>query len=463
MRRSIIRFAALALILVTAGLGCKFQSKTVREATKPVELTWWRVFEDADTVSPIIEEYRRVHPNISINFRKLRFEEYERELIDALAEDRGPDIFTFQNTATAKYQSKLLPLPANITLGYQVLKGTIKKEVVTEVRTERALRPDQVRNLFVDQVGKDVIQSYQDPTTGTVAERIFGLPLGLDTMVLYYNKDLQNAAGISLAPKRWDEFLDNVELLTKRDTQGKITLSGAAIGTANNVERATDILSVIMMQNGTVMEENGGVLFNSVPPSWDKPESPGLQALRYYTDFANPTKTAYSWDDSMPNSLDAFVNGTAAYFFGYAYHLPIIRARAPKLNFSWAKLPQIDPANEVNFANYWVEGVSNKTTHPNEAWDFLQFAASKDTNAAKYLDVAKKPTALRSLVNSQIEDPDLSIFASEVLTAKSWYQGKDPAAAESAIKEMINSAVSGSMTLLEAINLATGKVQQTIH
>jgi len=149
--------------------------------------------------------------------------------------------------------------------------------------------------------------------------------------------------------------------------------------------------------------------------------------------------------------------------FGYSYHAATIKAQAPKLNFSISALPQIEGSPvEVNFANYWVESVSKKSKYPNEAWDFIQFA-TKEEQVKSYLTKTKKPTALRSLIASQREDNDLSVFASELLTAKSWYRGKDANAAEVAIGEMIDNARQNPNKILDAINTGAAKVQQTVN
>ena len=132
------------------------------------------------------------------------------------------------------------------------------------------------------------------------------------------------------------------------------------------------------------------------------------------------------------------------------------------MNFAIAKLPQIEGnLGNINFANYWVEAVSNKSKYINEAWDFIQFA-TKAEQTKLYLTKTKKPTALRSLINEQIEDEDISVFANEVLTARSWYRGEDANAAELIIGEMIDSAVAGEGKIEEIINLGARRVQQTI-
>ena len=76
------------------------------------------------------------------------------------------------------------------------------------------------------------------------------------------------------------------------------------------------------------------------------------------------------------------------------------------------------------------------------AWDFVQFAASEE-RVTSYLRAAKKPAALRSLINTQLEDEVLSIFAGQTLTADSWYRGSDASVAEQAFLDLIDAQARG--------------------
>ncbi|MEY4744119.1 MAG: hypothetical protein RL272_64, partial [Candidatus Parcubacteria bacterium] len=126
----------------------------------------------------------------------------------------------------------------------------------------------------------------------------------------------------------------------------------------------------------------------------------------------------------------------SAFFFGLPSDIKQIRERAPKLDFGIAPLPQVDPSKPVNVLHYPVEVVSKKTAHPDEAWDFLQFLAS-DEQVGPYLTAAKRPTALRSLVQGQLTDPDIAPFAGQVLTGKNWYRGNDYGKVQEAFTQMI--------------------------
>jgi multiple sugar transport system substrate-binding protein len=426
-------------------------------ASKPITLEYWRVFDGQDAFSDILAQYKALHPYITINYRQLRYEEYEAELLNAFAEDRAPDIFSIPNTWVGKYQSKIVPMPVTTDMVYQVSSGTIKKEIVSQIQTHKSLTLKDLKNNFVDAVYNDVV----------IGGSIYGLPLYLDTMAMYYNRDLFNNSGLVNVPKYWNiEFQQDVKLLSKQDLNGNLIQSGIALGSSNNIDRFSDIISVLMMQNGTQMLNSDGtqVAFQLIPQgaSQDISYNPGVAALRFYLDFSNPGKEVYSWNSSSTNAVEAFASGNLAMMLGYSYQLPIIKSKAPKLNFDVAPLPQIEGSNSpVNFANYFVEVVAKKSQHQNEAWDFVQFMTSAD-QAKTYLEKTKKPSALRSLVVTQREDSEIGIFADQALTARTWYKGYNALLIDSVFAEMISSAISNPEKIMDAINLAAQKISQTL-
>jgi multiple sugar transport system substrate-binding protein len=369
---------------------------------QPITLNYWRVWDGPDAFDDIIKEYNLLHPNIDIKYRKLRYEEYEQALLEAWAEDRGPDIFSINANWIGKYQTKIAEMPKEIAMAYPVTKGTIKKEVVPEIRINPSVTLSQLKTLFIDTVYNDVVLEHIDQSTHKKENRIYGLPLSVDTLAMYYNRDLLNNAGISQLSDYWNhEFQQQVKKLTKQNSRGDIIQSGAALGAGTNIARSADILSALMIQNGaTIISDNKRVLFTEHLSGQDY--NPGLDAIRFYSDFTNPAKDVYSWNNQLNNSLDMFINGKLAILFGYSYYLPIIKAQAPKLNFSIKQLPQLEIRNSTtNMVDYWVETVSTKSKNIDVAWDFIQFATLQPKIVKTYLDRTKKPTALLSLVDEQ--------------------------------------------------------------
>lgn len=461
------RLLAASALLALLGAGCtKGLSSEEQKVAKRLDLNVWGVIDDDDVYGPVFADYHRLHPNVQLNYRRLRLEEYEDALLNALAEDRGPDLFLVHNDWIGKYLSKLVPMPLTTRAAYTFTKGTLKPEQVTEVRTEPTMTLKTFKEQFADVVTKDAIRTVDvsaNPEQHNFQERMVAMPIGVDTMALYYNKDLMNAAGIATPPEHWGQFQEQIKKLTRVNAQGDLVQSGAAIGTGANVERSSDLIGALMMQNGAQMADASGVPTMSLIPSEiaGREVPPAYQALEFYTDFANAAKETYTWNAAQPNSLEAFIAGRTAFFFGYAYHQPQIRARAPKLNLGITKLPQIEGNPIKNVGNYWMWVVPKKSKSTEYAWNFLNFLA-KPEESKKILDIAKRPAARRALLGAQLEDEDVGVFASQVLTANTWYRGKDAKTMERAMAEMIDNVATGALPIPNAIQLAQEQIAQTI-
>jgi len=444
----------LIVFLITSGLGCKCSSKKELKNLEPVNLVYWRTQDGKDAFSEIINSFQAIYPHITITYRNIRPEEYEQTLLETWAEDRGPDIFSIPNTWLGKYQTKILPLGLGqeLVMPKRIMEGIIKPEPKIIINKIKAPDLRTLRETFVETVPKDIL----------IEEKIYGLPLSLDILALYYNRDILNSGGIINPPQTWQEFVNIVSALTLQDRYGDFIQSGAALGTSNNVNYLTDIVSLLMLQNGTSMvDQNNRAIFNQSLEE-DTGYFPAQEAVRFYTGFANPYQEGvYMWNEEMPNSLDAFIQGRTAFMFGYSKDLQIIKTQAPKLSFDIAPLPQISSSlKKVNYAQYWLETVSRKSAHPQEAWTFV-LSATQAQKAKTFLEKTKKPTAHRGLIELQLQDFDLAVFAQSSLTAQTWYQGKNYSLVEEAFKEMIRKVLTGEEKIEKAVDYCVQKINLT--
>ncbi len=415
---AILVFLTLILILRNFGGG---------GAGPRVAIEFWGVFDDRTAFDKVIRDFQTQNPGITVVYRQFSFEDYEKEIVNALAGGVGPDIWMIHHTWLPKHIDKLFPLPEKI-------KGLDKP--LTTIRD------------FQDQF---VEVAVQDLTAGG---QIYGMPLYIDTLALYYNKDLFNSAGITRPPSDWDEFNDAVERLTRTDTSGNIVQSGAAMGTSDNINRSTDILAALMLQSGVRMTDidNTEAMFsrsvNNTPV--------GEVALRYYTDFANPSVQTYTWNDGQHYSVDAFTEGTVAMMFNYSHQAEILNQKATRLNYAIASMPQISESDIKNYANYWAVAVSRSSLAPNEAWRFVAYLTSRE-GSSNYLAETMRPSARRDIIDLQKNDLRLGVFANQALTAKSWYQ-IDNSAIESVFADMIDSINFGRLSIREALQEAESEV-----
>ena len=108
-----ILIGLLALIVLT-GFRCTLIPQAQLKQVKPIVLNWWRVADGPDTMSDVMANFNKQYKHIRINYQQFRSEEYEQALLQAWAEDRGPDIFSIPNTWIGKYKAFILPMPPKI-------------------------------------------------------------------------------------------------------------------------------------------------------------------------------------------------------------------------------------------------------------------------------------------------------------------------------------------------------------
>ena len=479
---TIVSFALLASLVIFSGCGCRPTSTTSYE----VRLEVWGLFDDSDVISKAISEYQKRNPRVKeIVYKKHTVDSYENDLMDALATGNGPDIFLVHNTWLPKHQDKLAAAPVDNLSANQT----------------PILIPKQVQDQFADVVSADFVSD----------GKVFALPLSADSLALYYNKDLLNQAGIASPPATWPDFDAAVKKITHVDSLGNINPSGAAMGmssdassnTGGKINRATDILTLLMLQSGAEMfnpQTKMATFADFTKATYGGQISPGESALAYYTKFSNPANAEYSWNSQQHNSKDSFIEGRTAMMLNYSWLIPQIQTKAPKLNLGIAKVPQNKDKNgnglDIDFANYWGYGVSaNKVQNQEsvatatqdkqiyatndqrvaEAWKFIRFLTmpqsfsadlpnqpqtAESANfdpAAEYLKNQNKPAARRDLIEKQKSDILLSSFAQGNLIAKSWPQ-PDNLAVENIFDQMIDNVVLKGGKMHDAIIQAQNSV-----
>lgn len=435
-----------------------------------VNLEIWGVFDSSDSLEKIAGEYRKINPHIGeVKYRKFTVDSYKNDLIDALASGQSPDIFWINNTWTPSFKDKVEPAFDWLT------------------------NESEFRNNFVDVVVNDFL----------VDKKIYAVPLSVDSLALYYNKDALNSAGITTPPKTWEEFNECIRKITRIDQNDNIIQAGAALGTAYNINRSTDILGLLMFQNGVKMtndEKNEVILNKVVNLSNGQTAKGGENALEFYTQFARRNSSVYTWNPRMHYSIDAFYEGTAAMMINYSWQYSTIKNKNSKLNFAVTTIPQVSANSPVNYANYWGMAVSknkilsqgqkaklpenglNESNYNKartyEAWQFLKYLTFKNNGsitlynslngnqanfavvndpAETYLTDTGKPAARRDLIEKQKNDPILGPFVYGNLIAKSWYQW-NPEETEKILAEAVNSVNLGRSTVHEAIDLAVNRI-----
>lgn len=385
--------------------------------TAPIQLTVWG-FDKSGDVSGLMNAYSQLRSNVKVNYVQVSRDNYESNLLSAIASGQGPDVFPVHNRALDKKTGFLLPATAS------------------------QFGASQVENLFPTEVEQDFVIGGAGSTPG----QVYALPLYFDTLSLVYNKDVFDQGAVVNPPSTWEEFQSDVAKLKKISSSGQITRAGAAIGgSQKTVTNAVDIINILMLQNGW-----GKVADSS---------NAALGAFKYYLQFADSSSNYYTWNETQKNDIDAFSSGNTAMVFAYNSDIQNIKNKSPFLRFGIAPIPQVDPANSVNYANYWGMAVSKQSRNPSWAWDFVIFMATQPQIAAQYSSATGQPPALRDLISQKINDDALGVFAKQALTARSWKE-PDEAQVDSAYNDAINNVLINRIDPSKAFMQAQDQINQ---
>lgn len=373
---------ALFFILGSLLSAIKIAQKLIANVKpQPITITYWGLWEEEDTLKPIIEEYKVAHPNITVIYQKQSLSLYEERLRGALEKGSAPDIFRFHNTWLPMLKNYLSPMPLTVFTA-QDYEKTFYKVAQSDLKNG---------------------SSY------------YGIPLEIDGLALFYNEDLFKTAAL-VPPTTWEGLYETAKRLTVKDVNGKIRTAGVAIGTTNNIDYWSDILGLMFLQNGTDMKKIGSTILQDG-------SNAGEDTLSYYINFAKGEDRV--WDETLDNSSIAFAAGRLAMYFGSSRAIQEIRKLNPGLNFKIVPIPQL--ANQqTNWANYWIEGVNAKSPVSKDSWNFLKFLSAKENLQKRYEITAKiklfgEPPSRIDMADLHKGDPFIGVFINQAPTAKSWY------------------------------------------
>lgn len=455
-----IGFVLIAFIIVLVTIGTRRNSSSQQPAKTtakgPVTLTVWRYTDEQNTFDDLINQFVTENPDIKVEYFKKNFQDYEAETTNALAENKGPDVWSIPSSWLERHKDKLVEAPEGILAANK-----------NDKRTNAAI----LKERYVPVVSDDVV----------IDNKLFGLPLTVDTLALYVNTAIVNQilnqktqAGVqvdptvfNIQPKTWDELVTFVKALTGRD-KDKITSSVIGIGSGDNVEVAPDLLAAIMIQNKTQMISPDGLTASFNLPakkSTGATFNPGMQGLDFYTAFANPAKEVFTWDSKMPAAQEAFMDSKIMMAFGYSDFDNTIKQLKPDLRYSVLPLPQIAGTRiPIDFALYPVEVVTKNAENADAAWRFVRFVSGNGLQ--HYLSATRRPSPLK-IPDAPKTPLERSAYGSpykfQQQTAVSWNRGKDPEKISAVFRQMIGDVVDRGINSQAAIDSAAKQVTEILR
>jgi ABC-type glycerol-3-phosphate transport system substrate-binding protein len=340
MRKSILLVGALLIVMGAASVfasGNKEQQPPAASSAQKVQLVYWSHYGQsppfvqafADTANYYLPKIG--YPNVTMKAVVIPYSNYYEKYLSAFASGTGPDVFV-GNPSDWAMKGGLHPVAAPFPA--------------------------------------DLAKSWEDALAipfradGVLDGQRYGFEVeGGSLLLLYYNKDMFQAAGLdpNKPPATLNEFLADAQKLTKYGSDGKIVQSGYAARIDGPMASGTapKFIPFIQIFGGAWIGPN-----NKVDGYLNSPQS--IAAFQFYHDLVYKYKVI-SLDQSSPEN--AFQQGLTAMMFREGWFAADTTQKAPNIHYGVAPFPSgVKNIVATEGGGSWQNMVNNASQHKDIIW-----------------------------------------------------------------------------------------------
>ena len=402
--KRLIGASALALALSTTG------------AFAQVTLTLWTESATAPE-SVFAQEFSDMDNGITVDVREIRFDDLVTDTLRAVATRTNPDLIAIDNPDHAAFAARGAFL-----------------DISDRIATSDVIDIDRV---------------FDGPRASlTWDDAIYGIPRASNTIALYYNKDMYEAAGLDPdnPPQTWDELLEAARALTDPDND----VYGIAFSARASEEGTFQFLPWAQMAGGGFENINADGVADA------------LELWKAFLDegLASPdTLTRGQWD-----STGTFNGGNAAMAISGPWELGRMAADA---DFEWGVTllpvkeeggPRASALGDFNLA------VFANTEHPDEAFAFLEYMVSQVdrvwpefTRLPSFAGVELAPTG-----DARIDEA-AQVFTEQLSYARNRGPHPDWPRISSAIQDAFQSVLTDQAEAQDALDRAQDQIEGILN
>ena len=324
MRSAAIKALAGATAVVTligvAGCGSDDSNS---EGSGEVTFSYWDTF-------PVLDDFRAANPDFNLKEINVPGDSYNNKINQMVLGNEAPDVMLLQEADYVRFA---------------------KNGVIDEL----------------DPADFDVDESDFVPAVSAIAEQTggtFGFPQGMATEIMYYNKDLFDAAGVDYPTNdwTWDDYADAASKLTKDDG----SQWGSDAPTFNGVWYS------LAGQGGDAVVEDGKLSLGD-----------GFKAALEYQDKMTNELKAQPAPSSGSKVSDLFASGQAAMTLGGSW---LISTTYKDAEFNWdiATMPAGTGANgrDYNSLHTSFFAINADSDNKDQAIEFVKWMMSEDGQVA---------------------------------------------------------------------------------
>jgi multiple sugar transport system substrate-binding protein len=348
---------------------------------------WWHEYGPFTAyVKELIEAYKKVRPNVTINYTVASSADLNQKLTVALAAGTGPDIIDQDASFYVQYYAKGVLEPLNLA--------------VFGLKSYDELKAKYVPG------GLDA---------ATFDGKVYALPYQGNSMSLWINNKLFAAAGLDPkkdAPKTWDDMKAICPKLKK--VEGTRTLQKAFEFPYHAARWQVQMFQPLVEQyGGKLLSDDGKTVSLNSPAA--------VQALTLWRDVTKVCGDPKTTMNTSSNPNQDFIDGRVVMWTTGPWATPQIRASAIGDNFAVVSYPQVDPKSPHTIVYGFQWGVNKAKPEKQKivAWDFIKFMMAKPE---EWIAKAGFFQPVKGLTETEIAKtfPFFDVHMRDISTA-SWY------------------------------------------
>ena len=401
-----LRFRWLILLgSALAGLG--LANAPAAETTVEI-VHYFNVQGQIDALSQLQKDFEAANPDVKIHFTYVPFGELVSRTLQMAAVHKPPGIAALDNPDVLR-----------------VAKAGVLKDISAEVAKL--------------QLWNDM---YPGPKAAvTDGSKVYGVPIGSNSLALYYNKKLLADGGVSAPPQTWEQLTQTASKTTKSPVYG-IAFS------AVNTEEAT-------WQWEPFLWSNGGSLT-------DLTSKNAQVALQLWVDWVKQgyaSKDVVNWNQGdVPNQ---FNSGRAATMVMGPWMLGVVKKSGIDFGIVTIPVPKEGEKPVVGLGGeVWCVLKGNPKVEQ-AALEFIEFTQEPE-RLRKICDALNYISSIRSVAKQQGEaNPELQPFVDQMATARARSQdgGAKYPEISLAARAAIQRALTGQASVEEALKDAAAKIK----
>jgi ABC-type glycerol-3-phosphate transport system substrate-binding protein len=420
--------AFIGAILIFSGVIPVKSSSSSTAVTGSVVV--WGIYP-SEFMQSYLDQLNIANKDISISYVQKSVANIQSDLVVAIADGRSPDIVLSDANTIFSIKDRLYTIPF-------------------ATYNERSFRDS-----FID--GASIFLS---------KEGVLAIPLLVDPLVVYYNKDILAGKNYVVPPSTWTGLVQSLPNFVKKDVRGTITQTAIGLGEVVNVDHFKAILSGLFLQTGSAivaLDPYTGRYEQrlSIGSGQGDGELGSVKALSFYTSFANQSGSTFSWSRGLPSTLDMFLAGKSAFYIGLASELFAIQSRNPNLSFDVTSLFQADGAvRPITYGNFSGLGIVKSTRNFPATYSVAGTLTSKEF--IEYLSSSMSlPSARRDLLLTPQTNPYVQVYFKAALSTFSW-PDTNASLSEKIFRDMIQTVNSGRSDAASAVYQAGNDLSSSL-